>query len=254
VASTTTQQGTDKAKLSSVIDAMREVQSESDRWALAESLRVLIPTGTKPQAFQAVIDEATQAGVAGKLKVNTLRLYRDTAARWPVKSRVAGVSFSAHREAMVMIAADGNTSKAERLLNDAVKAANGADKVTVAQVRKAAALKQGRTTPAQQRGSATPTTTTKGMDVLNDLENGAPQLLAALASVDTSKLDKLHNGLSKALARVEQLRAKAQRAKSSAKAPAAKREPAPAAKQTAASKNGGKSTGSAKRPDMRDVG
>lgn len=242
MATTTT---SDKARIADVIDALRDVHTESDRWHLAEALRVLIPSGTN--GFDKVIDEATQKGVAGKLSATTLRLYRDTAARWPVKSRVAGVSFSAHREAMVMIAADGTTTKAERLLQDASKAAGGPDKVTVAQVRRAAALKQGKPAPAS-RGTATSTVTTKGMDVLNDLENGAPQLLAALAGVDTSKLDKLHNGLSKALARVEQLRAKAQRAKSSAKAPA---KPAPA---KPAAQNGKRKPAAAKRTgDLRDL-
>jgi hypothetical protein len=56
-----------------VIDAMRSIQTESDRWKLAEALYAVIPQGVR--GFNELIDAATAAGVAGGLKVNTLRLY-----------------------------------------------------------------------------------------------------------------------------------------------------------------------------------
>src|SRR5215472_10648050 len=83
-----------------VIEAMRSIHSESDRWHLAEALFKKIPSGL--QGFQEIIDKASAEGVAGNLSVNTLRLYRDTASRWPANKRVADVSFSGHREVMAL--------------------------------------------------------------------------------------------------------------------------------------------------------
>src|SRR3954452_18562555 len=111
-----------------VIEAMRSIQTEGDRWHLAEALRSQVPQGST--GFEEILDEAASAGVAGALKVNTLRLYRDTANRWPATERVPNVSFSAHREAMVLPIED-----AAKLL-ETLSTANGATKVTVASVRK----------------------------------------------------------------------------------------------------------------------
>jgi hypothetical protein len=241
VATTTT---TDAARLNGVLDAMQSVQSEDDRWHLAEALHTLIKSGTN--GFDKVLDAATAKGVSGGLSATTLRLYRDTAARWPSAKRVPGVSFSAHREAMVMIAPDGSTQKAEKLLKDLAK--NGADKVTVKQVRQAAAISSGKTARAQ--AGAGKTAAPKGFDVLNDLENGAKQVLDSINSIgtDTARLDKVHAGVSKALARVEQLRAKAQRAK---KATPTKVSSTPPASKPVV--NGKGKVAASKRGDLRDL-
>lgn len=187
-----------------VLDAMRSVQTESDRWNLAEALQKQVPTGL--QGFSEIVDAATAAGVSGNLSITTLRLYRDAAVRWPASKRVPNVSFSAHREAMVLADID----QAAKMLGDLAKA-NGADKVTVSSVRKAIAVKQGKPTPAPRT-----TTTPKQqatLDVLGDLKNGAPQTIAAItAALPAAELDKLHAGLTKVIAHVERLRAKVARA------------------------------------------
>lgn len=230
----------------SVLDAMASIQSEDDRWHLAEELHRLIRSGT--QGFDAIIDEANKEGVAGGLSATTLRLYRDTAARWPKSHRVPGVSFSAHREAMVMIAKDGNTAKAEKLLKDVTKA-HGTSGVTVARVRAAAAAAQGKV-PKSSKAK----TTAKGFDVLTDLENGGSQLIAALSAIqsDNVKLDKVHVSLSKALQRVEQYRSKLARVNkgTAAKTPATKVTPKQTPKATATN---GKGKSTAKRGDLRDL-
>lgn len=215
-------------QLDKVIDAMRSIQTEGDRWNLAEQLAYLIPSGSS--GFGEVIEAATHEGVLGKLKENTLRLYRDTAIRWPSDDRVPNVSFSAHREAMVI----GNTKEAARMLADLAKN-GGAAQVTVANVRAAARVKMGKPPVAPKT-----TTTTKAVDVLADLKGGAPELIAALTtSTSTTDLDKVQAGLNKAIAHVERLRAKAARkaAADAKKAPASKKAPAtkaaPAAKKAA---------------------
>jgi len=239
VATTTTAPA---AKVRDVLDAMRTVQSEDDRWHLAEALHVLIPNGA--EGFGDIIDEANKAGVLGKLSENTLRLYRDTAKRWPAASRVKGVSFSAHREAMVMIGSTGDTKAAEKLLGDLAKG-GGPDKVTVASVRREAAIRQKRAVPTTAR------TAPKGIDVLADLEDSAKQVIAAINTLagDGARLDKVHSGLSKSLQRVEALQVKA-RAKSPKVAPTT----TTPAKQTP--KNAPAKNGAAKRAkgDLRDIG
>lgn len=222
---------------------MRSVQSEDDRWHLAEALHALIKTGTN--GFDKVLDAANAKGVSGGLSATTLRLYRDTAARWPSAARVPGVSFSAHREAMVMIAPTGSTTKAEKLLKDLAK--NGADKVTVKSVRQAAAIQSGK---AARTPKSAGKTAPKGFDVLADLENGARQVLDAINAIgtDTARLDKVHAGVTKALARIEQLRAKAARAK---KAAPVKVTTPPAQKPTVA--NGKGKSAASKRGDLRDL-
>jgi hypothetical protein len=201
---------------SDVIEAMRSIQTESDRWRLAEALAARIPSGDK--GLDEIVDAAAAAGVLGKLSKTTLRLYRDAANRWPADKRVANVSFSAHREAMVL----DNINEAARMLGSLVKSSGGADKVTVASVRRAVAVKRG-TVPAEKataNGSAA-TTKAPALDVLTDLQAGAPQLIAAIPNATApTELDRLHAGLSKALAHVERLQAKAaQAARKKAAAP-----------------------------------
>ena len=195
-----------KLVLDDVIEAMRSIQTESDRWHLAEALAKQVPGGS--EGFSEILDQATAEGVAGKLSLNTLRLYRDAALRWPADKRVANVSFSAHREAMVLESIDA----AAKMLADLAKNA-GAGNVTVAAVRKAIAVQQGKVTAAPAA-----TTSQKAVDVLADIKQGAPQLIAAISPATvTSELDQLHAGLTKAIAHVERLRAKAARKTAAAK-------------------------------------
>lgn len=210
--------------LNEVIDAMRSIQTESERWTLAEALRALVPTGVA--GFSEVVDKATAEGVAGNLSANTLRLYRDTATRWPADKRVADVSFSAHREAMVL----PSITEAQRTLTALAKQL-GAGKVTVASVRKAVAVKQGKPVPGTpaggkgnggggKAGSSGPTES----QALADLKSGG-KLLIEMIGQDTSEgdLDKLQAGLTKVIAHVERLRAKAARKQAAASKAAAKK-------------------------------
>jgi hypothetical protein len=222
---------TNPSAFDEVIDAMRSIQTEGDRWHLAESLAVLVPSGVS--GFGDVIDKASKEGVVGKLSVTTLRLYRDTALRWPADKRVPNVGFSAHREAIRNI---DNATEAARILRDVAKT-QGASKVTVSAVRKAVAIKQGKAVATAPKPTAT---ATKAVDVLRDLENGGSDLIAAISGgTDADTLDKLHSGLTKAIAHVERLRAKATQKAAAAKGKAqgTPRESAaakPAAKKAAA--------------------
>lgn len=242
---TTTTKAPD-AKVRGVLDAMREVTSEEDRWHLAEALFALIPKGE--EGFDAIIDEANKAGVLGKLSANTLRLYRDTARLWPKSSRVPGVSFSAHREAQGMIGSDGDTKRAEKMLSDLAKG-GGPDKVTVASVRREAMARQGKTPKAGTR------TAPKGFDVLADLEDSAKQLIAAINSIagDGARLDKVHSTMSKALQRVEalQVKARAKSKQSTVKPTTTTTKVAP--KPTPNKGTNGKQTAASKRGDLRNL-
>jgi hypothetical protein len=202
-----------------VIDAMRSLQTEGDRWNLAEKLLVLVPRGNN--GFGDVLDLAAKAGVKGKFKPDTLRLYRDTAHRWPADQRVDNVSFSAHREAMVL----NDVNSQVRTLNDLVKT-HGASAVTVKRVREAVRIKQGKPAPKSKDDKSV------AFDALADLQKGAPNIIAAITSSTTSdELDKLHAGLTKALGHVERLRTKAAR-----KAQAAAKKAATPAKASGAVK------------------
>jgi hypothetical protein len=212
------------AATTDVIDAMRSLQSESDRWHLAESLAVLIPSGLK--GFADLKDQATAAGVGAKLSTTTLRLYRDTANRWPADKRVPNVSFSAHREAMVL-PIDQAVAVLEKL------AANlGPAGVSVTEVRRAVAAAQGKALPASRTRTAT-AGASPAFDVLADLESGAAKLIAAIdPAMDPARLDNIQAGLNKALVHVETLRTKKARKVAAPKVPAAPA-PAPAPAPTA---------------------
>lgn len=188
------------------VDAMRSIQTEHDRWHLAEVLAQLIPSGTK--GFAELLDEATSAGVTAGLTQTTLRLYRDTANRWPEASRVPNVSFSAHREAMVL----PSISEAAKMLTDLANN-TGPGSVTVASVRKAIAIKNGRT-PAQPKPSTKVSAEQMTMKaVIEDLAkaSGAKLIEAIPATTGTRDLDQIHSGLKKVLTHVERLQAKAAR-------------------------------------------
>jgi hypothetical protein len=207
-------------KVREVLDAMESITSESDRWNLADTLSRKIPSGqqdsTSGVSFSDIMDEATKAGVAGKLNATTLRLYRDTANRWPSNKRVAGVSFSAHREAMVLKDKDGNDLPVDdqaKLLEDLIKSEGSPDKVTVASVRRVIRAKTG-------KGAATPQATSKRVtETLEDLKKGGADLIKSIRP-DTSSadLDKIHAGLNKVIGHVEKLRVKAASKAKTAKA------------------------------------
>jgi len=196
-----------------VIDAMRSLQSEHDRWNLAEQLAKLIPSGSS--GFAELIDQAVTEKVEGGLSATTLRLYRDTANRWTPDLRVANVSFSAHREAMVL----DSIPQAAKMLKD-LSSNLGPGKVTVQSVRKAIAVKNGKTVPAANGSKAAAAPAKKMADLRDDIKGGAKELIAAIgADTPSAELDELHAGLTKVMAHVERLRAKAAR-KATTKAPA----------------------------------
>jgi hypothetical protein len=198
--------------LTQVIDAMREVQTESDRWRLAEALHAVLPTGST--GFERIEDEAAKRGVAA-LSATTLRLYRDTAARWPKGKRVDRLSFSSHREAMVLPTIDD-----AREMLVALSDQLGPSKVTVSAVRRAIAAQTGNgKVPAAAPGANVTGRRVVQLDALHDLKNGGPQLIAAITNeTPADDLDRLQAGLSKVLAHVERHRARV--AKSAAKAKA----------------------------------
>jgi hypothetical protein len=209
-----------------VIEAIRNIHTEGDSWKLAEALFVRIPDGLK--GFQEILDQATAEGISGKLSTNTLRLYRDAAKRWPADKRVANVSFSAHREALNL--PNSSIDGQAKMLQDLSKSL-GSGKVTVASVRQAIRVKHPKPGAKPRAGGSAGAVQppTPISNVLADIANGAPQLIAAITgSTPESQLDKLQAGLNKALEHVEKLRMKAARTKANAtkKASAASASPA----------------------------
>jgi hypothetical protein len=213
------------APVADVLDAMRDIQTEGDRWHLADALVTLIPSGET--GFSELIDQATAAGVVGKLKVATLRLYRDTAKNWPAADRIANISFSAHREAVQL----GSSKEGAKMLNSLAKSVGPAN-VTVAQVRKAVQIAQGKTPTARTLQRAAGTSGTSSLDPIADLVNNSGKKIVALipADMESSTLDDLIAGLNHVLAFAEDRRMKANR-KAASKATA---KAAPAAKTAAA--------------------
>jgi len=200
-----------------VIDAMRSIQSEDDRWHLAEALAKKVPDGTK--GFDVILDRAAQEGV-GKYTTHTLRLYRDTAKRWPASKRVANVSFSAHREAMA--ASTTSIDSAKKLLENLARQ-HGAKGVSVQRVREAVQIKNGTKRQGGRKApkgaaAATPVPPAPELNVLADLATGASKVIAAIAE-DDPKLDKYQAGLTKALGHVERLRSKVARKAAAKKTP-----------------------------------
>lgn len=221
-------------QMGDVIDAMRSVHTESDRWVLSEALLKVVPNGT--QGFSEIIDQAAQQGIAGGFTVNTLRFYRDTAKLWPANKRVKNVSFSAHREVERLgTDIDGKVKLLEDLYKNPDPATGGPNNVTVAAVRRAVTLRTnpqaatsgpaqkgggsgGSSTPAAAGGGTTATASPKGQwEAIEDLKNGGKQMIAAVPqSTSESDLQKIGHGLNAVLSHVDQLRAKkaAQNAKS----------------------------------------
>ena len=219
------------AGMSQVIDALRSVQSESDRWKLADALAKKIPSGLK--GFDEIVDAAKNAGVAGKLKVNTLRQYRDTSVRWKPEDRVPEVSFTAHKEAQNA----GTTPEAKKLLERIVKQA-GADGVSVGEVRRAVSALKGKTSKGTGGGGGggkaakAPPPPAPAADIVKDLSHGGGLLIAAIPNdMDAADLSKLIAGIKKVLGHAERLQMKAaNKANAGKNKPAVtpiKREPVP---------------------------
>jgi hypothetical protein len=206
------QNGNGNTQMDAVIDSMRSIVTETDRWKLAEALKAAVPSGGNDR-FGEIVDKATAEGVIGGLSANTLRLYRDTACRWPdASTRIPNISFSAHREVLPLGATDGR-----KLLEDMVRT-SGPAKVTVAAVRKNVKIKQGQRPAVPAPPQPAQPGQMKG-DVLVDLQQGGPHLIAAIGNLqDDQMLDQLHAGLQKVIGHVEKLRAKANRKANATKA------------------------------------
>jgi hypothetical protein len=204
----------------SVCDAIREVHDEASLWRLSDELVKVAPYGV--DAVKRVVVEAKSRGIPSK-SVNTLRLYRDVAARFPAADRVPLVSFSAHREAIAV----GDATEARRILLE-LSAKHGPEGVTVATVKAAIGAATGKVTPVRGGSSSTGVTaaTVQSLSYAEfgaDLSNGGKKFLAHLdgmLSVPNVSLDGLHAGLSTVLAEVESRRGKAARKAARGKAPA----------------------------------
>jgi hypothetical protein len=203
-----------KNGMSEVIDALRSVETESERWQLADALAKKIPTGLK--GFDEIIDAAKNAGVRGNLKPNTLRQYRDTAVRWPSADRIDNVSFTAHKEAQNA----GSLADSKRVLEGILrKNAKAGTAVTVAEVKAAIAAKKGKPTtkgPGQgKKGKGTttaPVAQAKAAEIISDLVTNDGKLLIAAIPKDAplAHLDKVIAGLKKVLGHAERLQMQAQ--------------------------------------------
>lgn len=246
MATPTPAQPTVSKDMQTVMDCMKDIQSEDDLWELADALKVLIPTGSS--GFDKVIDQATTDGVVGKFKPETLRRYRDAAAKWPTDKRVEKVSFTAHREAMPL----GSIDAAKRLLEGMAKAPGGPGKVSAVNVRKAVA--------SQNQGSNPTTTRTRRasggaagqqspvVNVLNDVKAGGQTLIQSIQSgMPSSELNELKQGFNKVLTHIERLlnKATAKAQQSPKKAAPVTQAPAKAAADT--------QDGEKKEPELGDL-
>ena len=101
-----------------------------------------------------VVAQAAARGIPSK-SVNTLRLYRDVAIRFPASERVTGVSFSAHREALS--GSNNDPALAKQVLID-LSAKHGPAGVTVTTVKAAMGAATGKVVASKSsvRPSRTP--------------------------------------------------------------------------------------------------
>ena len=246
----------------SVCDAIRDVHDEQSLWHLSDELVKVAPQGV--EAVTKVVDQAKARNIPVK-SVNTLRLYRDVAHRFPASERVPMVSFSAHREAIAI----GDVIEAKRILTELVQK-HGAEGVTVTTVKSAIGAATGKVAKPKAAGKGGKAQSGY-TDIAVDLSKGGKQFIAALdqmTAVSGVTLDGLHTGISAVLTAIEAKRSKAARVKAAAKAPAGT--PVNPAKSAAARKaiaaakaNVGKPTGKApvkaaarkggKAGDLRDL-
>lgn len=245
----------------SVCDAIKDVHDEQSLWHLSDELVKVAPNGV--DSVTKVVEQAKVRGIPVK-SVNTLRLYRDVAHRFPASERVPMVSFSAHREAIAV----GDVKQARRVLEELVSK-HGASGVTVTTVKQAIGAATGKVPTAPKSAAKVQSTY---IDIAHDLNAGGKKFIAALdqmTAVNGVTLDGLHAGLTTVLTAVEARRSKAARqaASAKAKAPATPVNPAksPAARKAIAQARnmgkGGKVTGKTpvkaavkgKAGDLRDL-
>jgi hypothetical protein len=237
------------------VDALRDVHDEATLWHLADQLYAVVPKGTD---FGVVLAAAKAAAVPTK-SATTLRLYRDVASRFPAHKRVAGVSFSAHREALTL---GGSLDDTRKLLED-LAAAHGAGEVTVTTVRKAVQAATGKGASAAAgsgKTSAAPkyTWTHFAQDVVKG--KGA-EFLVHLDTIVSAKasgvtLDGVKAGMSVMLAEIEARIAR--QAKADARRQAQARggkaeDAAPVAARKPAVKKAAPSSKAGKRGDLRGI-
>ena len=80
--------------------AIRGKREGADNWTLADALLAAVPQHAPRTLFAEVRRAAEREGVR-PYGADTLRIYRDAAARWAPADRIPGVSFTAHREALL---------------------------------------------------------------------------------------------------------------------------------------------------------
>jgi hypothetical protein len=229
-----------KNGMSEVIDALRSVETETERWRLADALAKKVPTGLA--GFDEILDVAKQRGIRGSLKRNTLRQYRDTAVRWPVRDRLPNVSFTAHKKAQDA----GTLADAKRVLEGILKAnAKTGDGVSVAQVTAAINAKKGKTTPKGKgqgkKGGPAPVAQAKAAEIISDLVTNEGKLLIAAIPKDAplAHLDKVIAGLKKVLGHAERLQMQAQNKANAGKKQSSSSTPVTSIKKAPAKKAAG---------------
>lgn len=225
-----------KSDYDALAEAILAEVDEAGAWRVADLIYKVAPSGV--QAVEQAHAEMLARGVPVK-SVNTMRVYRTVAANFPPAERVAGVSFSAHREATRNMT---STEDAKNLLGKLV-ADHGAGNVSITTVRKAVQAATGKVPAAKAKSSSSQSQSrsTTYDEVAFDLIKGGRQFLGALdgmLALDGVTLDGLHSGLTKVLAEVENRRAKQARKAAAAKKPTTtspRRTPRkPAAKKAAA--------------------
>jgi hypothetical protein len=239
----------------SVCQALAEVTDEASLWHLADELVKVAP---RNEQVQAVVDEAHRRGIPTK-SANTLRLYRDVAKRFAKSDRVPLVSFSAHREALVI----GDPVAARKILLELV-AKVGAAGVSVTTVKSAVQAATGNV-PAPKKAAATaanPTALPAGIApswaaVMVDICTGGKDFIAAITpalAVRGVTLDGLAAGLTAVQSEIDSRRVKAAR-KAKAAAAASKPTPTPSAKRPAPkpSTSKPKVAAGSKAGDLRDL-
>jgi hypothetical protein len=190
--------------LDKVIEAMRSIQTEGDRWVLSDALCALVPKGSD---FHQIMDKANNEKVGAGFSATTLRLYRDCAQRFPQGKRVKNVGFSAHKEAL----RGQSAGEAQKMLEQLVQTQGGGSKVTVRAVKRALATKQGTQKPQTQPTKKPVQTSRSHAEIVRDLMSGGGDLIKAISpAMSESDLIKLAQGLNKVLLKVDDLRAKAQ--------------------------------------------
>lgn len=234
MSTTTTTTSPTKSDYDALAEAILAEVDEAGAWRVADLIYKVAPSGV--QAVEQAHAEMKARGVPVK-SVNTMRVYRTVAANFPPAERVAGVSFSAHREATRNMT---STDDAKQLLGKLV-ADHGAGNVSITTVRKAVQAATGKVPAAKAKSSPSQSRSTTYDEVAFDLVKGGRQFIGALdgmLALDGVTLDGLHSGLTKVLAEVENRRAKQARKAAAAKKPTTtspRRTPRkPAAKKAAA--------------------